>query len=56
MIGNRHLIKFLLLTSLLSGASAAVAKDAARQSASQVGVGAQGGKLLEQQGQGAPGA
>jgi len=41
MIGNRHLIKVLLLASLLSGASAAVAKDAARQSASQVGVGAQ---------------
>jgi predicted enzyme related to lactoylglutathione lyase len=41
MIGNRHLIKFLLLASLLSGASAAVAKDATRQSASQVGVGAQ---------------
>jgi hypothetical protein len=41
MIGNRHLIKFLLLASLLSSASAAVAKDAARQSASQVGVGAQ---------------
>jgi hypothetical protein len=41
MIGNRHLIKFLLLASLLSGASAAVAKDAARQSASQLGVGAQ---------------
>ena len=41
MIGNRHLIKFLLLASLLSGASAAVAKDAARLSASQLGVGAQ---------------
>jgi hypothetical protein len=41
MIGNRHLIKFLLLGSLLSGASAAVAKDAARESDSQVGVGAQ---------------
>jgi hypothetical protein len=41
VIGNRHLIKLLLLASLLSGASAAVAKDAARQSASQVGVGAQ---------------
>ena len=41
MIGNRHLIKFLLLASLLSGASAAVAKDATQQSASQVGVGAQ---------------
>jgi hypothetical protein len=41
MIGNRHLIKFLLLASLLSGASAAVAKDAARQSASKIGVGAQ---------------
>jgi predicted enzyme related to lactoylglutathione lyase len=40
MIGNRRLIKFLLLASLLSGASAAVAKDAA-QSASQLGVGAQ---------------
>ena len=41
MIGNRNLIKFLLLASLLSDASAAVAKDATRQSASQVGVGAQ---------------
>jgi predicted enzyme related to lactoylglutathione lyase len=41
MIGNRHLIKVLMLASLLSGASAAVAEDAARQSASQVGVGAQ---------------
>jgi hypothetical protein len=41
MIGNRHLIKFLLLASLLGDASAAVAQDAARQSASQVGVGAQ---------------
>jgi hypothetical protein len=41
MIGNRHLIRFLLLASLLSGASAAVAKDATRQSASQLGVGAQ---------------
>jgi hypothetical protein len=41
MIGNRHLIKFLLLGSLLSGASAAVAKDAARESDSQVGIGAQ---------------
>ena len=42
MIGNRQLIKFLLLVSLLSGASAAVvAKDAARQSDSQIGVGPQ---------------
>jgi predicted enzyme related to lactoylglutathione lyase len=41
MIGSRRLIKFVLLASLLSGASAAVAKDAARLSASQVGVGAQ---------------
>jgi predicted enzyme related to lactoylglutathione lyase len=41
MIGNRHLVKFLLLASLLSGASAAIAKDAAHQSASKVGVGAQ---------------
>ena len=41
MIGNRHLIKFLLLGLLLSDASAAVAEDAVRQSASQIGVGAQ---------------
>src|SRR5262245_36146905 len=41
MIDNRQLIKFLLLVSLLGGASAAVAKDAARQSDSQVGVGPQ---------------
>jgi predicted enzyme related to lactoylglutathione lyase len=41
MFGNRHLIKFLLLASLLTGASAAIAKDAAHPSASQVGVGAQ---------------
>jgi predicted enzyme related to lactoylglutathione lyase len=41
MIGNRDVIKFLLLASLLGGASAAVAKDAARQPDSQVGVGAQ---------------
>jgi predicted enzyme related to lactoylglutathione lyase len=41
MIGNCRLIKFLVLASLLGGASAAVARDAARQSASQIGVGAQ---------------
>ncbi|MGY8661390.1 glyoxalase [Bradyrhizobium sp. UFLA05-109] len=41
MIGDRHLIKFLLLASLLGGASAAVAEDLEHQSASQVGVGAQ---------------
>jgi len=41
MIGNRPLIKFLLLASLLGGACAAVAKDVAHQSAPQVGVGAQ---------------
>jgi predicted enzyme related to lactoylglutathione lyase len=41
MLGNRHMIKLLLLASLLSGASAAVAKDAAHPSVSQVGVGAQ---------------
>jgi hypothetical protein len=41
MSGNRHLIKILLISSLLSGASAAVANDAAHPSASQVGVGAQ---------------
>jgi hypothetical protein len=41
MSGNRHLIKILLISSLLTGASAAIAKDAAHPSASQVGVGAQ---------------
>ena len=41
MFGNRHLIKILLISSLLSGASAAIAKDAAHPSASQIGVGAQ---------------
>jgi predicted enzyme related to lactoylglutathione lyase len=41
MSGNRHLIKILLISSLLTGASAAIANDAARPSASQVGVGAQ---------------
>jgi hypothetical protein len=41
MIGNRHLIKFLLFASLLGGGSAAVAKDAEQRSVSQVGVGAQ---------------
>jgi len=41
MSGSRHLIKILLISSLLTGASAAIAKDAARPSASQVGVGAQ---------------
>jgi predicted enzyme related to lactoylglutathione lyase len=38
MIGNRHLIKLLLLASLLGDVSAAIAKDEARQSVSQVGV------------------
>jgi predicted enzyme related to lactoylglutathione lyase len=41
MFGNRHLIKILLISSLLTGPSAAIAKDAARQSVSQAGVGAQ---------------
>ena len=41
MCGNRHLIKILLISSLLTGASAAIANDAAHPSASQVGVGAQ---------------
>ena len=41
MSGNRHLIKILLISSLLTGASAAIANDAAHPSASQVGVGAQ---------------
>jgi predicted enzyme related to lactoylglutathione lyase len=40
-MSGRHLIKILLISSLLSGASAAVANDAAHPSASQVGVGAQ---------------
>ena len=35
MIGNRHLINFLLLASLLSGVSAAVANDEASQAAAQ---------------------
>jgi len=38
---NRHLINVLLISSLLTGVSAAVAKDAAKQPASLVGVGAQ---------------
>jgi hypothetical protein len=41
MSDNRHLIKILLISSLLASASAAIAKDAAHQSASEVGVGAQ---------------
>jgi predicted enzyme related to lactoylglutathione lyase len=41
MSGNRHLIKILLVSSLLTGASAAIARDTAHPSASQVGVGAQ---------------
>jgi hypothetical protein len=41
MSSNRHLIKILLISSLLIGASAAIANDAAHSSASQVGVGAQ---------------
>ena len=38
---NRHLINILLISSLLTGVSAAVAKDAPKQPASLVGVGAQ---------------
>ena len=41
MSSNRHLIKILLISSLLIGPSAAIANDAAHPSASQVGVGAQ---------------
>ena len=41
MSGNRHLLKLLLMAWLLTYASAAVAKDAARQPASLIGVGAQ---------------
>jgi predicted enzyme related to lactoylglutathione lyase len=41
MSGKRHLIKILLISSLLTGASAAFANDAAHRSAPQVGVGAQ---------------
>jgi hypothetical protein len=41
MSDNRHLIKILLISSLLTGASAAIANDASHPSAPQVGVGAQ---------------
>jgi hypothetical protein len=41
MIGKRHLIEFLLISSLLTGASSAIARDAEQQSTPQLGVGAQ---------------
>ena len=41
MIDKRHLIEFLLISSLLTGASSAIARDAERQSTPQLGVGAQ---------------
>ena len=41
MIGHRHLIRLLLIASLLGGASTAFARDTEHQSTSQVGVGAQ---------------
>ena len=41
MIGKRHFIEFLLISSLLTGASSAIARDAERQSTPQLGVGAQ---------------
>jgi predicted enzyme related to lactoylglutathione lyase len=41
MIGKRHLIEILLISSLLTSASAAIARDQAQSAAPQVGVGAQ---------------
>ena len=41
MIGKRHFIEFLLISSLLTGASSAIARDAKQQSTPQLGVGAQ---------------
>jgi hypothetical protein len=41
MAGNRHLINILLIFSLLTSASSAIAKDTAQWSAPQVGVGSQ---------------
>ena len=41
MIGKRHFIEFLLISSLLTGASSAIARDAEQQSTPQLGVGAQ---------------
>jgi hypothetical protein len=41
MCGNRHLIKILLISSLLASIAPAIAKDAAERPAPQVGVGAQ---------------
>jgi hypothetical protein len=41
MFGNRFLVNVLLVSSLLTGASSAIARDAEQQSTPQVGVGAQ---------------
>jgi len=41
MTGKRHLIEFLLISSLLTTASAAIARDQAESAAPEVGVGAQ---------------
>src|SRR6266481_1593471 len=41
MIGNRFLVNVLLVSSLLTGVSSAIARDAEQQSTPQLGVGAQ---------------
>ena len=41
MSDNRHLIKMILISSLLTSVSAAIAKDTAKPPAAQIGVGAQ---------------
>jgi hypothetical protein len=41
MFGNRFLVNVLLVSSLLTGVSSAIARDAEQQSTPQVGVGAQ---------------
>jgi predicted enzyme related to lactoylglutathione lyase len=41
MIGNRFLVNVLLVSSLLTGVSSAIARDAGQQSTPQLGVGAQ---------------
>src|SRR5271155_1272707 len=41
MSGNRHLARFLLIASLLNGASQAIAREATTPSATEFGVGAQ---------------
>jgi hypothetical protein len=41
MIGNRFLVNILLASSLLTGMSSAIARDAEQPTTPQVGVGAQ---------------